>query len=124
MGQAWKLRAFLSLLRRSLVAWSARIEPLVERIAPTLEKIVARSLRRSPAGGAPMLAWPLVCGSAVAARTTALDFNDGVLRIEVSDAGWRAELRHLAPQYLALLNRYSNTVVNRIEFVIRTAKSA
>jgi len=95
----------------------------VERIAPALEKIVSASLRRAPVGQAPLLAWPLACGSAVAARTTALSFDKGVLRVEVPDAGWRAELRHLAPQYLAVINRYSSSPVGRIEFVIRPAKS-
>src|SRR5579864_854131 len=95
----------------------------VERIAPALEKIVSGSLRRAPAGQAPILAWPLACGSAVAARTSALSFDNGILRVEVPDAGWRAELRHLAPQYLAVINRYSTTGVSKIEFVIRPVKS-
>jgi Dna[CI] antecedent, DciA len=92
-------------------------KPPVEPIAPTLEKIVTRSVRR--AANSPLLAWPLACGSAVAARTQATSFAYGVLRIEVPDAGWRAELQHLAPRYLAALNRYSGDAVNRIEFVLR-----
>lgn len=96
----------------------------VERISHTLEKVIAGNIRRTPVGQAPLLAWPLVCGSVVAARTTALSFEKGVLRVEVPDTGWRAELKHLAPQYLAVINRYSNSPVSRIEFVIRAAKSA
>jgi Dna[CI] antecedent, DciA len=93
-------------------------EALVEQVAPTLEKIVASSLRRAPQSEAPLLAWPLACGSVVAARTRALDFASGVLRVEVPDAGWRAELQHLAPRYLAVINRYSRATISRIEFVI------
>jgi hypothetical protein len=89
----------------------------VEPIAPTLEKIVTQRVRR--AANSPVLAWPLACGSAVAARTQAASFAYGVLRIEVPDAGWRSELQHLAPRYLAALNRYSADAVNRIEFVLR-----
>ena len=37
-----------------------------------LEKIVLGSLRRVPQGEAPLLAWPLVCGSVVAERTRAV----------------------------------------------------
>jgi len=95
----------------------------VERIAPALEKIVAGSLRRAPSGQAPLLAWPLACGSAVATRTSALSFDNGVLRVEVPDVGWRSELRNLAPQYLAVINRYSGVAVSKIEFVIRPVKS-
>jgi hypothetical protein len=66
-----------------------------------------------------LLAWPVACGSAVADRTRALSFSDGILRVEVSDAGWQRELMQLAPRYLALVNKYSATAVNRIEFVVK-----
>ena len=95
---------------------NAKIESSVEPIAQTLEKIVTRRVRR--AANSPVLAWPLACGSAVASRTQAVSFAYGRLRIEVPDAGWRAELQHLAPRYLAALNRYSADAVNRIEFVL------
>ena len=84
-----------------------------------LEKIVVNSLRRAPLDEAPLLAWPLVCGSAVAERTRAVGFAAGVLRVEVSDAGWQRELRALAPRYVATLNRYIGQRVQRLEFVVR-----
>jgi hypothetical protein len=91
----------------------------MEQIAPALEKAVLASLRRAPAGDAPLLAWPLACGSAVAERTRALELSKKVLRVEVPDAGWRAELQHLAPRYVAILNRYNLGTVERIHFVVR-----
>jgi hypothetical protein len=90
----------------------------MEQVGAGLEKIVAGSLRRSPAGQGALLAWVLACGPAVAARTRAVDFAQGILRVEVPDAGWRAELQTLAPQYLAVMNRYVAESVKRIEFVI------
>lgn len=90
----------------------------MESAGSDLEKIVAQSLRQAPPGQAPLMAWPVVCGSAVAERTQALSFQDGVLRVAVSDAGWRSELQVLAPRYLASINRYTTQVVRRIEFVI------
>jgi hypothetical protein len=86
-----------------------------------LEKIVMSSLRRVPQGEAPLLAWPLVCGSVVAERTRALGFSESekVLRVEVPDAGWKREMQGLAARYLATLNRYAGQKVERIEFVIR-----
>lgn len=89
----------------------------VEPIAPALEKIVASSLRRVPQTDKSLMAWPLACGSVVAARTRAFEFAGGVLRVEVPDAAWRAELQQLAPRYLAVLNRYV-AGVSRIEFVL------
>ena len=83
-----------------------------------LDKIVARSLRQLPPAQAPIMAWPVVCGSAVAERTRALTFVDGVLQVAVADTGWKSELQQLAPRYLASINRYTVQPVRRIEFVI------
>jgi hypothetical protein len=94
------------------------LDGLMEQAGHGLEKIIAGSLRRAPEGEAPLLAWPLVCGSAVAERTRAMNFADGLLRVEVSDPGWKRELQALAPRYLAALNRYAGQSVKRIEFVV------
>ena len=83
-----------------------------------LEEIVARSLRQLPPREAPLMAWPVVCGSAVAERTRALHFQDGVLRVGVPDNGWKSELQALAPRYLAAINRYTVEAVRKIDFVI------
>ena len=90
----------------------------MEQAGAGLERLVAGSLRRSPAGEGPLLAWALACGQAVAVRTRAVDFAEGILRVEVPDPGWKAELQALAPQYLAVINRYVAESVRRIEFVI------
>jgi len=94
----------------------------MERAGKGLEKLVAASVRRAPPGLGPILAWPLACGRKVASRTAALDFADGILRVQVPDAGWRAELQSLAPQYLAVMNRYSHESIRRIEFVVSGTK--
>jgi Dna[CI] antecedent, DciA len=91
----------------------------LEQAGAGLEKIMSDSLRRAPPAEAPLLAWPLVCGSVVAERTRALEFSDAVLHVEVPDANWRHEMLSLAPRYLAAMNHYSGQKVERIEFVIR-----
>jgi hypothetical protein len=90
----------------------------LESAGSDLEKIVAQSLRQAPPAEAPLMAWPVVCGSVVAERTRALSFLDGVLRVAVADTGWRSELQSLAPRYLASINRYTLQAVRKIEFVI------
>jgi hypothetical protein len=90
----------------------------LEQAASDLERIVAQSLRQAPPALAPLMAWPVVCGSAVAERTRALSFLDGVLHVAVADAGWKSELQSLAPRYLASINRYTVEAVRRIEFVV------
>jgi hypothetical protein len=91
----------------------------LDRAAASLEKIVADALHRAPAAESPLLAWPVVCGSAVAERTRALSFAEGILRVEVTDAGWQRELAALAPRYVAVINRYAAASVQRIEFIVK-----
>jgi hypothetical protein len=90
----------------------------MEHAALGLEKIVTNALRRVPGKEAPLLAWSLACGRLVGERTRAMDFSEGILRVEVPDAGWRAELKALAPQYVAVINRYVSESVKRIEFIV------
>ena len=90
----------------------------MEHASAGLERIMTNALRRAPAREAPLLAWPLACGHAVGERTRAMDFANGILRVEVPDASWRAELKALAPQYVAVINRYVSENVKRIEFVV------
>jgi predicted nucleic acid-binding Zn ribbon protein len=90
----------------------------VEQAGIGLEKLVAQALRQGAAADVPVAAWPLVCGSAVAERSRALSFADGVLCVEVADAGWKSELQSLAPRYVAVINRYTSEAVRRIEFVV------
>jgi hypothetical protein len=95
----------------------------LEQAGSGLEKIVVNSLRRVAPGDAPMLAWPLVCGSAVAERTRAVEFAEAVLKVEVPDAGWKRELQALAARYVAMLNRYAGQRVERVEFVVQGKES-
>ena len=98
-------------------------ELLVEHAAAGMDKIVARSLRLLPPAEAPLFAWPIVCGSAVAERSRAISFSAGTLRIEVADAGWKRELQTLAPRYLAGINRYLGQRVEHLEFIVRAPRS-
>lgn len=91
----------------------------MNRASAGLETIIAKALHRAPADESPLLAWPVACGSAVAERTRALSFSDGILCVEVADAGWRRELMSLAPRYVAVINKYSAAAVKRIEFVVK-----
>ena len=64
-----------------------------------------------------MIAWRVVCGRAVAEQAKAIEFTDGILRVEVPDKNWRSELLAFVPQYLAALSQVAK--VKRIEFVVR-----
>lgn len=88
----------------------------MERAVSGLKKIVLDAIRQSRHGDAPLLAWPVIVGRAIAAQTKALDFSEGVLRVEVPDKNWRAELAAFAPQYIAAYQPVAK--VESIEFVV------
>ncbi len=90
----------------------------MERAATTLRKIVTDALSTAPPEDAAVLAWPLVCGTAVADKTRALELQGGTLRVEVPDAGWRKQLQGFAPHYLDAINRIAGGKVEKLEFVL------
>jgi hypothetical protein len=90
----------------------------MEPARAALIKVLADILRRAPAEDAALVAWRLVCGPKVEARTTALDFRAGVLRVRVPDATWKNNLEPFAAEYLKSLNTYLTTKVSRITFVL------
>lgn len=89
----------------------------------TLQKIVADVLNRLPAEQVPLAAWEFAAGKAVAEKTQALRFSEGVLTVEVPDATWRAQLQSMAPHFLSMLNRYSGQRIERLELVISERKT-
>jgi hypothetical protein len=89
----------------------------MQHAATTLRKIFSDTLRRE-GSDAPMLAWPLACGTKTAERTQALSFAGGILTVAVPDETWRRQLRTFAGQYLTQLNQISSEKVSRIEFII------
>jgi hypothetical protein len=83
----------------------------------TLRKIFSDTLRRE-GSAAPMLAWPLACGTKTADRTQAIAFAEGVLTIAVPDETWRRQLQSFAGQYLTQLNQMTSEKVSRINFIV------
>lgn len=100
---------------------SSRTRGGLEPASSGLQRVVADAFHRVPAEEAPLLAWPLACGSVVADRTRAVKFEDGILRVEVPDAAWREQLKSLAPQYISTLNQYVGRRIKGISFVVAKA---
>ena len=84
----------------------------------TLKKIFADNVCRKAGDEAPLLAWPVVCGTTVAEKTRALSFVDGVLVVAVPDTVWRNQLQQMYQQYVAGLNQVSGQRVENISFVV------
>ena len=88
-----------------------------------LESLAARVLKDAAPEEAVVLAWPLVCGSAVAERAKAIAFEDGTLRVIVPDRGWQMQLEAFSAQYTDRLSRLAGVVVNRIIYQTASASS-
>jgi len=83
----------------------------------TLTKIYANAVQGVAGEQGPVIAWPLVCGSKVAHRTSALSCTNGQLAVRVPDKLWRSQLECLADRYIAALNQVSRQKVNSIHFI-------
>lgn len=81
-----------------------------------LRNIMSDLLRTRPTEEAVILAWPLVCGKEVAARTRAADFANGCLTVEVSDATWAAQLRSFGSRYITGFEGLLGPVVREVKF--------
>lgn len=90
----------------------------MEPVRTGLRNIMSELLRTRPAEEAVVLAWPVVCGKDVAARTQAVSFSDGVLTVDVPDANWRAQLAAFAPRYVSGFNELLGPVVREVRFKV------
>jgi hypothetical protein len=95
----------------------------MESVRTGLRQIMQDLLRARPQEEAVMLAWPLVCGKEVAARTTAVIFSDGTLTIEVSDVSWRNQLQSFASRYLNGYEGLLGQVVKSVQFKVKQSAS-
>lgn len=91
--------------------------PGMQHARSTLSKIYANAVQRAAGEQAPVIVWPLVCGSKVAQRTAALSYLNGELAVRVPDGLWRNQLECLTGRYLAALNQVSREKVKSIRFV-------
>ena len=100
-----------------MCAWTDKIS-VMERSRADLNGMAALILRGAAPEEAVPLAWPLVCGIAVAERTRAVQFAEGELIVEVPDKSWRKELAGYLPHYLNQLKNTTGIPVEKIRFVI------
>jgi hypothetical protein len=81
-----------------------------------LNSLAARVLKDAPAEEAVVLAWPLACGSAVAGRTQALSYQNGILHVRVPDRSWQSQLEDFSPHYKAKILQVTGVNVERIRY--------
>ena len=90
----------------------------MQSLRRNLGSLAAHVLKDAPREEAVALAWPLACGSAVAARTQAQEFADGTLRVRVPDPGWQTQLEAFSAQYCQKLSELCQVQVERISYEV------
>ena len=88
----------------------------MEPIRSGLRQIMSDFLKTQPPQDAPILAWPVVCGPEIAARTRALEFIDGLLTVEVLDNTWKHQLASFASRYISGFGELLGPVVKEVRF--------
>ena len=91
----------------------------MEPVRTGLRQIMQDLLRTRPAEEAVTLAWPIVCGKEVAARTRAISFSDGKLIVEVPDTNWRNQLQSFVSRYINGYEALLGQVVQNVQFKIK-----
>ena len=90
----------------------------MEPVRTGLRNIMSELLRTRPTEEAVVMAWPLVCGKDVAAKTQAASFCDGVLIVDVPDTIWRAQLTAFTPRYVSGFNELLGPLVSEVKFKV------
>lgn len=94
----------------------------MEPVRTGLRNIMSELLRARPVEEAVLLAWPLVCGKDVAARTKALSFDAGSLLVEVADPAWATQLKSFGPRYVSGFEALLGPVVKEVKFKAALSK--
>lgn len=77
---------------------------------------LARGLQAMPAVDRLTVAWPVVCGTAMARHGRITDYAEGFVHIAVSDAGWMRQMRAMQNRIAAELGRIAGVPVAGIHF--------
>ncbi|MEO6911400.1 MAG: DciA family protein [Edaphobacter sp.] len=64
-------------------------------------------------------AWPVACGKAMATRGTVVGYADGVVLIEVVDAGWLRQMMSIQGQLAGEMGRIAGVTVRGIHFKVK-----
>ena len=96
----------------------------MEPVRTGLRQIMQDLLRVRPAEEAVLLAWPIVCGKEVAARTKAVSFSEGLLLVETQDATWRNQLQTFTGKYISGYEGLLGPLVKSVRFEVQRSAAS
>ncbi len=91
----------------------------MEAVRAILKTVLAKALHSLEAEDRLAAAWPLVCGKAMSKHGLVTGYNEGVVRISVSDELWRRQMASIREQLAVELGKVAEVPVREIHFEVR-----
>jgi hypothetical protein len=91
----------------------------MEGIRGLLRGTLARSLSAMPDEDRLAAAWPVACGSAMAAHGEVAGFEGGVVRVIVSDKAWMQQMESMRQVLERELAKIAGVAVSGIHFEVK-----
>ena len=91
----------------------------LEKIRDVLKGSLGRSLQALRDEDKLAMAWPLVCGKAMAEHGVVLGYIEGVLHVQVADGPWRRQLISMQGQLAAEMSHIAGVKVSEIHWSSR-----
>lgn len=91
----------------------------LDKMRDLLKTSLGRSLQALPAEDRLAVAWPVVCGRAMAEHGTVVGYADGIARVQVADGPWRRQFLAMQNQLAAEMTRVAGVTVTAIHWEIK-----
>jgi hypothetical protein len=91
----------------------------MEGMRVLLRGTLGRSLKAMRPEDRLAAAWPVACGSAMAAHGEVMSYEDGVVRITVSDKEWMQQMRSMSSILERELGKIAGVKVREIHFEVK-----
>ena len=91
----------------------------MEAMRTLLRDSLAQSLRKFREEDRIACAWTIACGRALAERSSIVEFESGVIRVEVADTSWLRQFISMQAQLQSEISRIAEVKVEGIHFELK-----
>jgi hypothetical protein len=91
----------------------------MEKMRALLQNSLGRSLRALSQEDRLSMAWMILCGKALGARSSIVGYTDGAVKIEVLEGAWLEEVRSMREHLQRELPRIAGVPVTELHFIVK-----
>jgi hypothetical protein len=91
----------------------------MEKIRSMLQNSLGRSLRALPDEDRLSMAWMIVCGKILGARSSVVGYHAGIVKIEVLEGAWLEQMKSMTDHFKRELPRISGIPVTELHFIVK-----